>query len=211
MIKCKILYLTMTLLALLLVVPPEFHGRPPHGKFGYALTSLDYYRIPNAIRKKSPDGSPLPSTDYRLGRIRVGSQLEILERRPGWLKIRGTEYETQEGWVKDGYGLSFTDPRLYFRLRLGNRALIGYCVFNANSDLSEGHLRRVELTDGGPVSRVADLSTCTRLIFAGQRISYSIQGESLGGDLEDGNCYLISDIRIRLNRLGREFVLERIR
>jgi hypothetical protein len=210
------LYQATLLLTVLFAVPSEFYGRPPHGKFGYAVMSVHYYRLPETIQKKSPDGSPLPSTDHRLGRIRVGSQLEILERRPGWLRIRDTEKETQEGWVKDDSGLSFTDPRLYFRMQLGNRALIGYCVFNANSGLSEGHIRKVRLTDGGLASRVADLSTCTSLTFAGRRISYRIKGggvrgESLGGDLADGNCYLISDIRIRLNQLGREFVLERIR
>jgi hypothetical protein len=180
------------------------------------VAGVDYYRLPETIQKKSPDGSPLPSTDYRLGRIRVGSQMEILERRPGWLRIRNTENETQESWVKDDSGLIFTDPRLYFRLYLGNRALIGYCVFNANSDLSEGLIRRVRINDGGAAGRVVDLSACTSLTFAGRRISFSIKGEagpveSLGGDLADGDCYLISDIRIRLNQLGREFVLERIR
>jgi hypothetical protein len=177
---------------------------------------VDYYRVPETVQKKSPDGSVLPSTDHRLGRIRVGSQLEILERRPGWLKTRDSETETLECWVQDNSGLSFTDPRLYFRMRLGNRALIGYCVFNANSDLSEGHVRKVRLIDGGVAGRVVALSSCTRLTFAGRRISYTIKGrggagESLDGDLADGNWYLISNIRVRLNQTGSEFVLERIR
>ncbi len=216
MIHDRVLYQAAVLLAVLLAVPADFHGRPPDGKFSYALTSVDYYRLPETIRKKSPDGSPLPSTDHRLGRIRVGSQMEILERRPGWLRIRDTENEMQEGWVQDDARLSFTDPRLYFRMRLGKRALSGYCVFNVNSDLSGGHVRKVRLTDGGVAGRVADLSACTRLTFAGRRVSYTIKGaagpgESLGGDLEDGDCYLISHIWIRLNQMGTELVLERIR
>jgi hypothetical protein len=216
MIHYKILYQATVLLTLLFAVPSEFHARPPQGKFGYAVTSVNYYRLPETIRKKSPDGSPLPSTDYWLGRIRVGSQMEILERRPGWLRIRATEDETREGWVQEDPGLSFSDPRLYFRMRLGNRTLSGYGVFDVNSDLSGGHVREIRLDDGGLVSRVVDLSTCTKLTFAGRKVAFTIQGtggrgESLGGDLEDGHCYLISNIKIRLNQMGREFVLERIR
>ena len=216
MIPCKALWLATWLLAVLFALPSEFYGLPPHGKFGYALTSLDYYRIPETIQKKSPDGSPLPSSDHRLGRIRVGSQLEILERRPGWLRIRDADSDTLEGWVKDDYGLRNVDPRLYFRMRLENRALIGYCVFDANSDLSEGHIRKVRINDGGTASRVIDLSTCTSLTFSGRTVSYTIKGtdgpaKSLSGDLTDGTCYLIATIRIRLNQLRRIFVLERVR
>ena len=210
------LYQATFLLAVLFAVPSVFYGRPFQGKFGYALTNVDYYRLPENIRKKSPDGSPLPSTDHRLGLIRVGSQMEILDRRPGWLRIRNTENEMQEGWVQDDSELTFSDPRLYFRMRLGSRVLIGYCVFNVSSDMSGGHVRNVTLTDGGGAGRVADLSNCAKLTFAGPRVSYAIngtdgRGKSLYGDLKDGDCYLISNIRIRLNQMGREFVLERIR
>jgi len=203
-------------MAVLFAVPSEFYGDPLQGKFGYALTSVNLYRLPENIRKKSPDGSPLPSTDHRLGLIQVGSQMEIFDRRPGWLRIRTMENQMQEGWVQDDSGLSFSDPRLYFRMRLGSRVLIGYCVFNVSSDLSGGHVRNVTLTDAGGAGRVADLSNCTKLTFAGSRVSYAIKGpdgraKSLGGDLEDGDCYLISNIKIRLNQMGREFVLERIR
>ena len=43
-------------------------------------------------------------------------------------------------------------------MRFGGRTLIGYCVFNANSDLSEGHVRKVRLIDDGVASRAVDLS-----------------------------------------------------
>jgi len=210
------LYQAALVLTVLLAVPPGSSGRSVQGKFGYALTSVDYYRLPETIRKKSPDGSPLPSTDHHLGLIRVGSQMEILERRPGWLRIRNTENEKQEGWVQNDSRVSSSDPRLYFRMRLGSRTLIGYGVFNVNRDLSGGHVRNLTLTDGGRAGRVADLSNCTELTFTGSKVSFAVKGADgirtfQGGNLVDGDCYLISALRVRLNQMGTEFVLERIR
>jgi hypothetical protein len=210
------LYQAALFLAVLLAAPLDSSGRPVQGKFGYTLTSVDFYRLPESIRKKSPDGSPLPSTDHRLGLIRAGSQLEILERRPGWLRIRNRENDIDEGWVQDDSRISSSDPRLYFRMNLGNRILIGYGVFNVSNDLSGGHVRNISFTDGDQAGRIKDLSNCTRLTFFGAKVSFTIpaangQRKSLGGDLKGGDCYLISNLKIRLNQVGRKFVLERIR
>jgi hypothetical protein len=182
----------------------------------YTLGSIDYYRSPEISKKKSPDGTPLPFRVNKLGWIRVGSLLEILERKGDWLKVRNTEGENVQGWVKTGAKLTFSDPRLYFQLKVGKRSFVGYCIFNVNSDCSGGYVAKIEFNDNVLGGLELDLSKCSELEFAGDKVTIILRKadgktEEFSGNLGNRDCYLVSTLKIKLNQTTKGFKLRRIR
>ncbi|MEE8300411.1 MAG: hypothetical protein V3R28_03800 [Desulfatiglandales bacterium] len=182
----------------------------------YTLSSIDYYRSPEISKKKSPDGTPLPFKVNKLGWLRVGSLLEILERKDDWLKVRNTEGENVQGWVQRGAKLTFSDPRLYFQLKAGERSFVGYCIFNVNSDCSGGYVAEIEFNDNVLGGLELDLSKCSELEFAGDKVRIILKKEGgkteeFSGNLGSRDCYLVSTLKIKLNQTTKGFKLKRIR
>ena len=200
----------------MILVPSTLWSQSNHAKFIYTLGSTDYYRSPTTINKRSPDGSPIPLTPNRLGWLRVGSLLEILERRDDWLKIRNIEEENIQGWIKIGPTLTFSDPRLYFQVKIEKRTFEGYCIFNVNNDNSGGYVTRIKFNDDPLGNPEIDLSDCLELTFANNEVSFILKKgdgkrEKFSGKIEKGDCYLVSRLKIKLNQPGRSFHLRRIR
>ncbi len=201
---------------LLVLLPTPIWSQSISSKFVYTLGSIDYYRSPEISKRKSPDGTPLPFRVNKLGWLRVGSLLEILERKDDWLKVRNTEGENVQGWVKTGAKLTFSDPRLYFQLKVGERSFVGYCIFNVNSDRSGGYAAKIKFNDNVLGGLELDLSKCSELEFAGDKVRIILRKadgktEEFSGNLGSRDCYLVSTLKIKLNQTTKGFNLRRIR
>jgi hypothetical protein len=212
----KCVHVGTMVLWLLILLPATAWSEPERSKFAYALDSIDYYRSPAISRKKSPDGSPIPpSNTNKLGSIRVGSLLEILEREGEWLKVRNIE-ENLQGWLRVGPWLTFSDPRLYFRLKIEERALNGYCIFNVGIDNSGGYVNKIVFDDERLGNLELDLSECSELKFAGDTVTVTLKKEhgkteKFSARLGSGDCYLVSTVKIKLNQTGKSLNLRRSR
>ena len=212
----RCLNLVTVLLLTTIMVPSTLWSQSNHAKFVYTLGSTTYSRSPTTIKKRSPDGSPIPITPNELGWLRVGSLLEVLERRGNWLKIRNIEEGNIQGWIQTGPALTFSDPRLYFQTKIGKRTFEGYCIFNVNNDNSGGYVNRIKFNDDRPENLEIDLSDCLELIFDNNEVSFILregdkEREKFSGKIEKGDCYLFSRLKIKLNQPGRSFYLRRIR
>jgi len=206
----------IVVLGLLILLPTALWSQSRRSKFVYTLGSIDYYRSPEISKKKSPDGTPLPINGNKLGWVRVGSLLEIMERKDDWLKVRDIEGENVQGWVKIGAKLTSSNPRLYFQSKIGERTLVGYCIFNVNSDFSGGHMAKISFNDNVLGKLELDLSECLELEFSGDKVTIILRKadgktEEFSGNLGRRDCYLVSRLKIKLNQVGKSFNLKRIR
>jgi hypothetical protein len=204
------------MLLLLMAVPPIASSRSIDGKFVYTLASVDCYTVPQTVQKKSPDGTPLPSASRKIGFVRAGSLLEILERQEYWLKIREVEGGSLQGWIRRSPQLTSSNPRLYFQLELDEGSFEGYGIFNASSDLSGGSVRSISLRPDLKADHPIDLEDCLKVGFAGNRVTVTLRGakgevKTICGQVEKGACYLVSSRTIKLNQSGRTFHLTRTR